>query len=110
MRPPVIKANVAMAGTASFMAHSALVQSPYKTALFMANHTKMPSGLVPSTVYYWRVRLAILDKLPMLGTQLGPDFFKEKLMPLCMQGLKDPVANIRKAATVSLSDVVSFLK
>lgn len=42
----------------------------------------------------------------MLGTQLGPDFFKEKLLPLCLKGLKDPVANIRKASTGSLSEVV----
>ena len=33
----------------------------------------------------WRVRLAIIEHMPLLAKQLGQDFFDEKLANLCMQ-------------------------
>ena len=33
----------------------------------------------------WRVRLAIIDHMPLLASQLGEQFFNDKLNDLCMQ-------------------------
>ena len=33
----------------------------------------------------WRVRLAIIEHMPLLAKQLGQSFFDEKLANLCMQ-------------------------
>lgn len=46
----------------------------------------------------WRVRLAVIENLPMLAKQLGINFFNEKLISLCMNWLTDNVFSIRKAA------------
>jgi serine/threonine-protein phosphatase 2A regulatory subunit A len=37
----------------------------------------------------WRVRLAIIQYMPLLAGQLGVDFFDEKLNALCMTWLVD---------------------
>lgn len=37
----------------------------------------------------WRVRLAIIEYMPLLAGQLGKDFFDEKLNTLCMAWLVD---------------------
>jgi len=37
----------------------------------------------------WRVRLAIIEYMPLLAGQLGVDFFDEKLNTLCMTWLVD---------------------
>jgi hypothetical protein len=37
----------------------------------------------------WRVRLAIIQYMPLLAGQLGVDFFDEKLNSLCMTWLMD---------------------
>jgi serine/threonine-protein phosphatase 2A regulatory subunit A len=50
----------------------------------------------------WRVRLAIIDYIPLLATQLGVRFFDEKLGALCMSWLGDSVFSIREAATINL--------
>jgi serine/threonine-protein phosphatase 2A regulatory subunit A len=50
----------------------------------------------------WRVRLAIIDYIPLLASQLGVTFFDEKLSNLCMSWLGDPVFSIREAATHNL--------
>ena len=49
----------------------------------------------------WRVRLAIIEYIPLLASQLGMKFFDEKLGGLCMSWLGDPVYSIREAATRS---------
>ena len=33
----------------------------------------------------WRVRLAIIEHMPLLAAQLGQQFFDDKLNELCMQ-------------------------
>ena len=43
----------------------------------------------------WRVRLAIIEYMPLLAGQLGVEFFDEKLNALCMQWLVDHVFAIR---------------
>lgn len=40
---------------------------------------------------HWRVRLAIIEYIPLLASQLGVGFFDDKLGALCMQWLKDKV-------------------
>lgn len=37
----------------------------------------------------WRVRLAIIEYMPLLAGQLGVEFFDEKLNTLCMTWLVD---------------------
>lgn len=50
----------------------------------------------------WRVRQAIIEYIPLLATQLGVQFFDEKLGQLCMSWLGDTVFSIREAATINL--------
>ena len=50
----------------------------------------------------WRVRLAIIEYIPLLASQLGVQFFDEKLSQLCMSWLGDTVFSIREAATQNL--------
>ena len=33
----------------------------------------------------WRVRLAIIEHMPLLASQLGQQFFNDRLNDLCMQ-------------------------
>ncbi len=40
---------------------------------------------------HWRVRLAIVEHIPLLAGQLGADFFQDKLGPQCMKSLEDQV-------------------
>lgn len=47
----------------------------------------------------WRVRLAIIEYVPLLASQLGVEFFDEKLAALCMSWLADSVYSIRGAPT-----------
>lgn len=59
----------------------------------------------------WRVRLAIIEHIPLLAKQLGPEFFEAKLGALCMKWLGDQVHAIREAATSNLTrlaEVSSF--
>lgn len=52
----------------------------------------------------WRVRLAIIEHMPLLARQLGADFFdgNTKLGSQCMHWLGDCVYSIRDAATINL--------
>uniref|UniRef100_A0A672SDK8 Serine/threonine-protein phosphatase 2A 65 kDa regulatory subunit A beta isoform-like n=1 Tax=Sinocyclocheilus grahami TaxID=75366 RepID=A0A672SDK8_SINGR len=54
----------------------------------------------------WRVRLAIIEYMPLLAGQLGVEFFDEKLNSLCMAWLIDHVFAIREAATCNLMKLV----
>ena len=46
----------------------------------------------------WRVRLAIIDYIPLLASQLGAQFFEEKLREMCIKWLQDCVFTIRESA------------
>lgn len=48
------------------------------------------------------MRLAIIEYIPLLASQLGVKFFDEKLSALCMGWLGDTVFSIREAATHNL--------
>lgn len=50
----------------------------------------------------WRIRLAIIEYIPLLAKQFGSQFFEEKLLQLCMSWLRDLVFSIREAATINL--------
>jgi serine/threonine-protein phosphatase 2A regulatory subunit A len=50
----------------------------------------------------WRIRLAIIEYIPLLAKQFGPAFFEAKLLDLCMSWLRDLVFSIREAATINL--------
>jgi serine/threonine-protein phosphatase 2A regulatory subunit A len=50
----------------------------------------------------WRVRLAIIEYVPLLASQLGVKFFDDKLSTLCMSWLGDTVFSIREASTQNL--------
>lgn len=50
----------------------------------------------------WRVRLAIIEHIPMLGEQLGKAFFNEKLNNLCLTCLGDDVYSVRRLAASNL--------
>lgn len=54
----------------------------------------------------WRVRLAIIEYMPLLASQLGVEFFDEKLNSLCMTWLVDHVYAIREAAAKNLKKLV----
>ncbi|XP_072125759.1 serine/threonine-protein phosphatase 2A 65 kDa regulatory subunit A beta isoform-like [Mobula birostris] len=54
----------------------------------------------------WRVRLAIIEYMPLLAGLLGVEFFDEKLNSLCMTWLVDHVYAIREAATNNLTKLV----
>merc|ERR550534_2419791 len=54
----------------------------------------------------WRVRLAIIEYMPLLAGQLGVQFFDEKLSTLCMSWLVDHVYAIREAAATNLKKLV----
>ena len=42
---------------------------------------------------HWRVRLAIIENIPLLASQLGADFFQDKLGQQCMVWLEDQVGS-----------------
>ena len=50
---------------------------------------------------HWRVRLAIIEYIPLLASQLGVGFFDDKLGALCMQWLQDKVCALHFLAGVS---------
>ena len=45
-----------------------------------------------------RIRLAIIQQIPLLAKQLGKDFFTDKLSAICVNWLADDIATIRDAA------------
>ena len=68
---------------------------------------KLSSSLLPAITNLaedkqWRVRLAIIEYVPLLASQLGVKFFDEKLNELCMSWLGDTVFSIREASTQNL--------
>lgn len=48
---------------------------------------------------HWRVRLAIIEYIPLLASQLGVGFFDDKLGALCMQWLQDKVCFLSACTT-----------
>lgn len=59
---------------------------------------------------HWRVRLAIIEYIPLLASQLGVGFFDDKLGALCMQWLKDKVCEATKLYAQINSTSTPFFK
>lgn len=55
----------------------------------------------------WRVRLAIIQHIPLLAGQLGHEFFEQRLRDLCMSWLSDEVFSIREAASDNLTQLTA---
>lgn len=74
---------------------------------------RLSQSLLPAIVELaedkqWRVRLAIIEYIPLLAKQLGVGFFNDKLLSLCMSWLTDAVFSIRDAATTNLRQLVEI--
>lgn len=59
-----------------------------------AGASQLSTSLLPAIVELvedgkWRVRLAIVECMPLLAQKLGQAFFEEKLLPLCLTWLID---------------------
>ena len=55
-----------------------------------------------------RIRLAIIQHIPLLAKQLGRDFFTDKLSSLCVGWLGDDISTIRQAAAKNLKDLTAL--
>lgn len=55
-----------------------------------------------------RIRLAIIQQIPLLAKQLGKDFFTDKLSSICVNWLGDDIATIRDAATMNLKELTAL--
>ena len=53
----------------------------------------------------WRIKLSVVKQMPVLATQLGEDFFVEKLNPICVNWLTDSIFTIREAAVTNLKEI-----
>ena len=50
----------------------------------------------------WRVRVAIIEHIPMLAEKLGISFFNEKLTSLSFTWMTDDVYSVRMAASYNI--------
>lgn len=57
----------------------------------MLSQSLLPAIVELAEDRHWRVRLAIIEYIPLLASQLGVGFFDDKLGALCMQWLQDKV-------------------
>lgn len=71
----------------------------------MLSQSLLPAIVQLAEDKQWRVRLAIIEYIPLLAKQLGVEFFDEKLGNLCMSWLGDTVFSIRQAATLNLKQL-----
>eukprot|EP01105_Mastigella_eilhardi_P000936 TRINITY_DN1116_c0_g1_i1.p1 TRINITY_DN1116_c0_g1~~TRINITY_DN1116_c0_g1_i1.p1 ORF type:complete len:627 (-),score=231.95 TRINITY_DN1116_c0_g1_i1:1076-2896(-) len=65
----------------------------------------LPAIIELAEDHQWRVRLGIIEKIPLLARQFGLEFFDAKLSLLCMGWLEDPIYAIREAATQNLKQL-----
>eukprot|EP00558_Chaetoceros_sp_UNC1202_P003746 CAMPEP_0197236686 /NCGR_PEP_ID=MMETSP1429-20130617/3719_1 /TAXON_ID=49237 /ORGANISM="Chaetoceros sp., Strain UNC1202" /LENGTH=182 /DNA_ID=CAMNT_0042695525 /DNA_START=47 /DNA_END=595 /DNA_ORIENTATION=- len=56
----------------------------------------------------WRIRLAIMQHIPLLAKQLGEEFFTEQMTNLCVGWLKDDISSIRKSAAENLKELTNI--
>ena len=57
----------------------------------------------------WRIRLAVIERIPLLAKQLGKEFFNDKLLSLCVGLLGDIRSSIWEAASKNLKELTSLL-
>lgn len=82
--------------------HSLLTQLLLVIGIELLSQSLLPAIVQLAEDKQWRVRLAIIEYIPLLAGQLGQDFFDDKLSTLCMSWLGDTVFSIREAATKNL--------
>jgi hypothetical protein len=61
----------------------------YFAICFQLSQSLLPAIVELAEDSKWRVRLAIIEYMPLLAGQLGVEFFDEKLNSLCMTWLVD---------------------
>jgi len=57
----------------------------------MLSQSLLPAIIELAEDKQWRVRMAIIEYVPLLASQLGPEFFDDKLSDLCLTWLGDTV-------------------
>lgn len=88
----------------TFLHHNVLIRLiPFKViGIDLLSQSLLPAIVQLAEDKQWRVRLAIIEYIPLLASQLGVKFFDEQLSDLCMGWLGDTVFSIREAATQNL--------
>lgn len=74
--------------------------------------TQLSQSLLPAIVELaedskWRVRLAIIEYMPLLASQLGIQCFNEQLTNLSLNWLVDHVYAVREAAVSNLRNLMN---
>jgi serine/threonine-protein phosphatase 2A regulatory subunit A len=67
---------------------------PQVIGIDLLSQSLLPAIVELAEDRHWRVRLAIIEYIPLLASQLGVGFFDDKLGALCMQWLEDKVIQI----------------
>jgi hypothetical protein len=67
------------------------VAPPQVIGIDLLSQSLLPAIIELSEDRQWRVRLALIEYIPLLAKQLGVQFFDEKLSALCMTWLGDTV-------------------
>ena len=57
----------------------------------------------------WRIRLAVIKRMPLLAKQLGGEFFTDRLLALCVGWLGDDISSIREEAAANLKELTALL-
>lgn len=73
---------------------------------------QVSSNLLPAIVELakvpvWRIRLAVINQMPLLADQLGETFFGERLMQHFLEWLADATYAVREAAVLNLARLTS---
>ena len=74
----------------------------------LLSHSLLPAIVDLSEDSKWRLRVAIIEHIPMLAEKLGTTFFGDKLNSLCMTWLTDDVYSVRRAATENLKKLAQM--
>jgi len=51
------------------------------------------------------MKKSVIEQFPMLARQLGETFFNEKLNPICIDWMKDPIYTIREASLENIKQL-----
>ena len=70
------------------------------------SHSLLPAIAELAQDRQWRVRMAIIEYIPLLASQMGVTFFEERLGAMCINWLHDCVYAIREAAIANLCKLV----
>lgn len=73
----------------------------------------MSQSLLPSITSLaqdskWRVRLAVIDLMPMIAEQLGAPIFTDNLLSISISWLSDNIFSIRKAGAANINKLTTL--